>query len=126
MSWYEQAGVILFTEDFERCLAFYRDLLELPVMFTTASVAALKFGDGYIMVEGGGVAAATEKSRAQSPVTLRFNVADVDAAADRLRAKGIGVEVSHWDWGIIGGFVDPDGNRCELRNHFDGTFAPKR
>lgn len=126
MSWFEQTGIILFTEDFPACLKFYRDLLELPVLFSTESVVSLKFGDGYLMVEGAGIASPVVKTRAQSPVTLRFNVADVDIAAERLRAKGIAVEVSHHDWGIIGGFADPDGNRCELRNHFDGTFAPKR
>ena len=126
MSWFEQPGLVLFTEDYQRCVAFYRDRLELPVLFATDTVTALSFGDGYIMVEGGGTAAPQGKSRAQSPITLRFNVADVDERAEWLRNKGIAIDVSHWDWGTIGTFVDPDGNRCELRNHFDGTFAPKR
>jgi lactoylglutathione lyase len=126
VSWFEQPGLVLFTEDYPRCLAFYRDLLELPVLFASETVTALKFGDGYIMVEGGGTSAPPAKSRAQSPITLRFNVADVDERAQWLRSKGIAIDVSHWDWGTIGTFTDPDGNRCELRNHFDGTFAPKR
>ena len=62
---------------------------------------------------------------AQSPITLRFNVADVDERAEWLRGKGVTINVSHWDWGTIGTFIDPDGNRCELRNHFDGTFRPE-
>jgi lactoylglutathione lyase len=38
----------------------------------------------------------------------------------------VSVKVDSFEWGTIGAFVDPDGNRCELRNHFDGFFAPKR
>jgi lactoylglutathione lyase len=68
------------------------------------------------MVETGGQASSEGKSRQQNPVTLRFNVADIEAAAAMLRARGVGVQVRHRRR-ITGDFLDPDGNRCELRDH---------
>ena len=66
------------------------------------------------------------KSRAQSPVTLRFNVADVAATAAMLAVRGVRVDVRQWDWGTTGAFFDPDGNLCELKDQADGFFAPER
>jgi lactoylglutathione lyase len=129
-SWIAQPGLILFTENFVRCVDFYRDLLGLPVVFDNGPVIALRFGSGYLMIEGEGSAAPTGRALAQSPVTLRFNVPDVEAAAVMLRDKGIAVVVSSHDWGVVGDFLDPDGNRCQLRNHtaefFAGAATPAR
>ena len=117
--------MILFTEHYEACVRFYRDALGLPVVFDKGHLITLGFGSGYLMIEQEGVAVDGAKSRAQNPTILRFNVADVEAAASMLRERGIAVEVNHWDWGITGQFRDPDGNLCELKNQMDGFFAPK-
>jgi lactoylglutathione lyase len=53
---------------------------------------------------------------------LRFNVPDVDAAADLLEKQGIPVERKRFDWGVVGTFADPDGNACELKNADDRFF----
>ena len=124
--WFEQPGLILFTENYQDCVAFYREMLELEVFADKGNLTVFAFGSGYLMVEDGGVAVPSGKSRAQTSVTLRFNVADVESTATRLRNRGVSVKVDSFEWGTIGAFVDPDGNRCELRNHFDGFFAPKR
>ena len=115
--WLAQSGVVLFTERFEACVAFYRGTLGLEVLADYGKVVLLQFGGAYLMIEEGGVAAAEGKSRAASPVTLRFNTADVAGAAGLLRTRGVAVEVASFEWGTIGSFLDPDGNRCELRNH---------
>ena len=70
------------------------------------------------MVETGGRAVPDGKPREQNLFVLRFNVADFAATAEMLRGRGLTVDVQSWDWGTIGVFLDPDGNRCELRNSF--------
>lgn len=111
-----QPGIILFTDRYEDCVAFYRDRLGLPVQQEKAGLTAFAFGSGYLMVERGGPAAGAARSRQQNPTILRFGVADVPGTADKLRTRGVEVTVQSFDWGVIGVFIDPDGNRCELKN----------
>ena len=119
-AWLAQPGIILFTENFDACVHFYRDLLELPALHDKGHLITLEFGSGYLMIERDGSASPTGKTRAQNPTVLRFNVDDVQAAAAMLRSKGVAVEVMTFDWGTIGAFHDPDGNRCELKNQTAG------
>lgn len=44
-------GIILGTERYEACLAFYRDVLELPVWFEKERLCCLRFGNGYLKRE---------------------------------------------------------------------------
>jgi lactoylglutathione lyase len=124
MAWLERAGLVLFAADRAASVRFYCDVVGLKLFKATDYVTVLDFGAAYLMIEPGGVAVAGGKDRSQSPMTLRFNVADVATEAERLRAHGVAVAVAVHDWGTIGTFHDPDGNVCELRNHFDGLFAP--
>jgi lactoylglutathione lyase len=116
--WFERTGIILFVEHYERCAAFYREVLELPVEEEKPSLVRFKFGGAYLMVERGGVARVEGKSRAESPVTLRFNVADIDVAVSWLRTRGVAAQVHRWEWGITANFLDPDGNHVEIRDRF--------
>jgi lactoylglutathione lyase len=115
-------GIILLTERFDACVAFYRDVLELPVWYEKPGLLCLRFGDGYLMIETGGVARDGRKSRGENPTILRFNVDDVAAAAEALRGRGIAVEVEIHSWGTVGTFLDPDGNFCEFKNADDPFF----
>jgi lactoylglutathione lyase len=116
--WFEQTGVILFVEHYERCVAFYRDVLELAVEEEQADLVRFGFGGAYLMVERGGAGRPEGKSRAENPVTLRFNAADFDRAVKRLAEKGVAADIRHWDWGTTAHFLDPDGNRIEVRDPF--------
>jgi lactoylglutathione lyase len=116
-------GIILFTERFDECSTFYRDLLRLPVWFEKDQLLCLRFGTGYLMIETGGTANDQRKSSAQNPTVLRFNVDDVNATANDLRQNGIEVEIQTFNWGTIGVFSDPDGNICELKNADDQDFS---
>jgi lactoylglutathione lyase len=115
-------GIILGTERFDACVAFYRDVLELPVWYEKPGLVCLRFGDGYLMVETGGVARDTRKLQSENPTMLRFNVDDVLAAANELRQRGIDVDVQTYAWGTVGTFVDPDGNACEFKDADDPFF----
>lgn len=115
-------GVILFTERYKECVSFYRDTLELPVWFEKEGLCCLHFGNGYLMIETDGYASTTHKTVAENPGKLRFNVDDVDAAADLLAQRGVDVTLERFDWGYIGTFFDPDGNACGLKNADDPDF----
>ncbi|ALI55487.1 VOC family protein [Celeribacter marinus] len=115
-------GIILGTENYEACVAFYRDVIGLPVWYDKGHLVCLRFGDGYLMIESGGVARNGRKAQSENPTMLRFNVTDVDQAAEALIAKGVTVDVTRFDWGTVGTFVDPDGNACELKDADDPYF----
>jgi lactoylglutathione lyase len=119
-------GIILGTERFEDCVAFYRYVLELPVWYEKPGLVCLRFGDGYLMVETGGVARDSPKSQSENPTMLRFNVDNVGEAAEELRRRGIDVEVQTYSWGTVGTFSDPDGNVCEFKNADDPFFQIER
>ncbi|WP_109314847.1 VOC family protein [Pseudovibrio ascidiaceicola] len=109
-------GVILFTERFEACVAFYEHMLGLTVIERAQELVSFQLGGGYLMVERGGHGSERQKSRTQNPCVLRFNMDDIDTAIDVLRAKGLDVKAQVFDWGTIAAFTDPDGNLCELKS----------
>ncbi len=115
-------GIILGTERFEECVSFYRDMLELPVWFEKDHLVCLRFGDGYLMIETGGMARVGRKPNQENPTMLRFNVDDVERAAAILEARGVSVVIKRYHWGTVGTFIDPDGNACELKNADDPFF----
>lgn len=119
----EHFGIILGTERYEECLEFYRDILGLPVWFEKKGLCCLRFGTGYLMIETGGMARDHRKPNSENPTMLRFNVRDVEGIAKSLGALGIEVELKAFDWGLVGTFVDPDGNACELKNADDPFFS---
>ena len=71
------------------------------------------------MVETQQVAKQTQKEMSENPTIIRFNVEDVETAAEELRSKGVEVEIKVFDWGTVGCFVDPDGNRGEFKDHWN-------
>ena len=79
---YERTGVILCTEKYDECVAFYSDVLNLPVLEVPddkhSKLTVLRFGaDTYLMVETDGKAIPSGKNLNQNPVWLRFNVKSV-------------------------------------------------
>ena len=119
----EHFGIILGTERYDECLEFYRDVLGLPVWFEKDGLCCLRFGAGYLMIETGGMARSDRKANSENPTMLRFNVWDVEGVAKLLRARGVEVELKTFEWGVVGTFIDPDGNTCELKNADDPFFV---
>jgi len=115
-------GIILETENFDACVHFYRDIVGLPVWYEKDQLVCLRFGDGYLMVETGGKASRHLKLNTENPITLRFNVDDVEGAGAMLQNRGVQVQFVKYDWGTVGIFADPDGNKCELKNADDPFF----
>ncbi|WP_171685134.1 VOC family protein [Paenibacillus planticolens] len=109
-----ETGIILFCEHYESTLDFYVEKMGLPVRRKGPELSVLDFGGSYLMIESNGVASDKEKTRAESPIVLRFNVKKFDEAVKELSDRGANVEIKAFDWGTIGVIIDPEGNRIEL------------
>ena len=114
---YTRTGIILLTEHYEACIDFYTRILELPIMHSFdneySKLTCCDMGHGnYLMIETGGVAVPGGKSAQQNPIWLRFNVDDVDQAAQELRAKGVEISVRHAPWGTVADFANPNDGIC--------------
>ena len=113
-------GIILNTENFEECVAFYRDLFGLRQLFEKKEgdfrLTCLEYGNGYLMVEQGGKAKNGVKSATEGSFKLRFNVEDLEEALAEIRAWGIQAEIQESSWGRTINISDPDGNRVGVRD----------
>ena len=91
-------------DDFERGVAFYRDVLGLPFLFAAPpQMAFFMCGTVRLLV---GVLPPSEK--AQRGSAIYFRVADIKAVHEELQGKGVKYEL----W--LAEFTDPDGNQLAL------------
>ncbi len=122
---FTRTGVILNTQNYDACVAFYRDLFSLPVMFQEADgdfrLTCFEYGGAYLMVETDGFAKPAGKSIAENATKLRFNVADIDVALKRLQGFGLDAKIERSAWGSTINIHDPDGNRIGIRD--EATFV---
>ncbi len=112
-------NVMLGTTDLAKSLVFYRDTLGLAVQFETP---------GFVFLNGGGVTLSLSEAHAKlaTPVAggteVVFGVADVTAAHEALRARGVEFlnaprNVTGDQWAA--NFRDPDG-------HLLSVFGPEK
>lgn len=117
---FTMAGIILFTENYEECVAFYGSALELETLHVIdrpgERLTTFLLGDNYLMIESGGIASDSAKAIEQNPTKLRFNVPNVRETSAALKSKGVNVQVFEHTWGVTAEFTDPDGNLCALRS----------
>jgi len=114
--------VVLEVSDLEASVAFYRDLIGVPLKmdldhggqdrWISGDHAALSWGDGAFLH----FALYRSKGEVTRNVQLGFPVADLDAAHARLAAAGAPVSHGPRDepWGRTARYVDPDGNSVSL------------
>ena len=103
--------VYLYVSDMERSLRFYRDLLGIPLEgdddWAEATLGGTRFALHATHECIGELSAGT--------IHVSLEVADVDAAAERLRAEGVETrETMRDEWGTALEVVDPDGYRVYL------------
>lgn len=124
---FREFGLILFVENYDECVAFYRDVLKLAVRNEKDSLVTFELRNGYLMVEQGGVGSKQEKSRSQNPTVLRFDVESLVPVVKKLEERGVHFSKRSltFDWGTIAAFNDPDGNRIELGeiNSSSGSYT---
>jgi predicted enzyme related to lactoylglutathione lyase len=103
--------VYLYVTDMQRSLPFYRDLLGIP----------LEGDDDWQEATLGGTRFALHKTRegigelSSGTIHVSLEVADADAAAERVRGAGVAVkETMRDEWGTAVQVVDPDGYEVYL------------
>ncbi len=119
-------ATVLFVEDFDTCLRFYRDILGLKVGILEATFAAFEMDEQNFVVQGIAaaekiinvpVAAFEAETGKIDRVMLCAQVEDVDEAYETLKAKGVEFTQPPIDqpWGLRGVyFRDPEGNVWEF------------
>jgi lactoylglutathione lyase len=120
-------AIVLFVQDFETCLTFYRDKLGLPVAQLEPKFAAFKMQDqDFAMLEisqaadmiGVGVEAFEAQTGKIDRVLLCADVENVDVVYETFKANGVQFTKAPVDqpWGIRAAyFRDPEGNIWEMR-----------
>ena len=103
--------VYLYVSDMERSLGFYRDLLGIPLVgdgdWQEASLGGTRFAL-HRRHEGIG-------ELSSGTIHVSLEVADADAAAERVRAAGVEVkETMRDEWGTAVQVADPDGYELYL------------
>ena len=118
-------AIVLFVQDLATCTAFYRDTFKLQFQSSDASGATYLLQEGLYLIllspEGSAdllPAKAHELTVAGGPRgLLAAGVADVDAAYEELKAKGVTFVRPPTDqhWGLrTAHFADPEGNLWEI------------
>jgi len=103
--------VYLYVSEMERSVGLYRDVLGIPLEgdgdWQEASLGGTRFALHSTREGVGALSSGT--------VHINLEVADLDAAAERLRAAGVEVgETMRDDWGSALELTDPDGYRLYL------------
>jgi lactoylglutathione lyase len=117
------SAVVLLVQDFEKSLAFYRDVLGLEVGQLEPKFAAFKMEDHDFALQEISDAVgmfnvnAEEQRTGADRVMLCAGIENVDSAYEALRAKGVEFTKPPTDqvWGIRAAyFRDPEGNLWEI------------
>ena len=83
---------MVMVSDMSRSVAFYRDLLGLPLKFESPDWSEFATGTTTLALHGGGVKQERptgDPSKAAGACSIGFNVAEVDKTFEELKAKGI-------------------------------------
>ncbi len=119
------SAVVLFVQDLNKCMMFYRDTLGIPVTFSDPVSYAFRFEDQDFAIVNIATAVGMVGEQAfgldqaaSHRVMMCADVEDVDAVYHALTAKGLEFvrpPVSK-PWGYrTAYFADPEGNLWELR-----------
>ena len=104
--------VYLYVRDMERSLAFYRDLLGIPLEGDDDWAEATFPGGVRFALH---TAHGDEVELGSGTLRIDLEVTDIDAEVARLRAEGVNVGgIVRDSWGAACEIRDPDGYRLEL------------
>ncbi len=113
----QQTGFILYTIEYEKCVAFYENVLKLDVLYRREQLTCFDFHGSYLMVELDDETTETVVTLPKRDRTcLRLNVPDVKEACKVLEEHSIPYDYYEFDWGTIAKFRDPDGNLIGFRS----------
>ncbi|MGY8873182.1 MAG: VOC family protein [Pseudomonadales bacterium] len=116
----DRTGIILNTEKYDECVAFYQNLFSLKVLFEKDEgdfkLTGFEFGGAYLLVETGGLAKDKQKLISENSTKIRFNVTDIKKALEEVIEYGIAAKIDTYEWGRTINITDPDGNRVGIRD----------
>lgn len=107
-------AVYLYVADLDRSIAFYRDVLGIPIERHQHDPhwAEARFPSG---VRFALHVARPENVKGSGSVSIDLQVDDIDEAADGIREAGIEVgEIEREFWGSVFTITDPDGYRIDM------------
>lgn len=108
--------ILLFVRDFERCLAFYRDVVGLRLKSEEDGYAEFDVG-GTTFALHGGYEGEGRSRHGEGPLALHFWTEDIQATVKRLKDKGVKI-TREPEWMEFGAweaaFEDPEGNEWGL------------
>ena len=108
-------GVVIWTDDLERLVSFYRDTLGFEPHSVRPDFVAFKWGD--IRLSIGKHSEIKGSARDPYRIMVNLRVADIHEVHSSLTAKGVSFlrapEREHWG-GWVCTFTDPDGNVLQL------------
>ena len=97
-------------QDMKRAIAFYRDLLNLPVTEESDDWSAMNVGGVRVGLDS------TEGKPTPKRAILTLKTTDLRADVKRLRDKGVKFvgEIGDYPWGSVVTFEDSEGNFLKL------------
>ena len=117
--------ITLWVNEYDECLAFYRDALGLPIEAADENFAQFATQGTKLYLHRLG-----DKSPLRSRVLeIHFEVPDVDAVYGKLLERGVQFEhqPANMPWGArMAAFRDPEGNAIEIVGPLDPDEAIKK
>ena len=104
-------------EDLGEAIAFYRDVLELPLTHQSEHAAHFDVKGALLELSSGGKASSEPKSTEQQPIIPGFRLTDFGAAVSALEDRGVTfIPKTKGEWEGIHWirFADPEGNQIQI------------
>ena len=107
--------VVVFVEDFERALEFYREVLGLPVRVAHEGWAEFGTRGAGIALHSGGKKSRGAKDYRKGGILPTIRVQSIESAVAYLQSRGVKVtEINLEAFGRLAVFSDPEGNQLQL------------
>lgn len=117
-----RVGHILYVKNYEACITFYSQSLNLHILFKNEDLTCFDFFGTYLMVE--------KEDRHEYLIDhsdnriyscIRINVEDVKHQSDKLKDQNVAVDYQEHSWGKVAKFKDPEGNLIAFKD--EESFA---
>jgi predicted enzyme related to lactoylglutathione lyase len=109
--------------DQDKALDFYTNVLGLEQRVENPTPDGPRFltvgvrGDEFMLVLWPGVPGKAEPAMGRPPASITIETEDIHATFSELQSRGVEFvsDVLEFPWGSVAQFVDPDGNRLQIR-----------
>ena len=124
MSIKKVGNVILAVKDLDKSVAFYHDIIGLPIKNQRRTWVDLGTSGALLSLHPASLTAEHIGSSIENGITIGFLVGDVNSAIDELREKGVKIyrEIVEREAGKNAVVLDPDGYLVSL---FEPNFSDK-